>query len=380
MRRHVGLHFALTMSFAGLCAAPVCAQQAAAADGEDRIWVGPKAFREGRTLRDDFLPMLTDPDAWPIVLSSAQVFKSYIMILPDVPVPGNEEPELGDAQMRGLAEFLNTRGLKVAFEVGGLRQGPEIPTAGWGERHAESELRWLRRWIRNGGRIDYLTTDHAVMHNIGAHYVHPDTARDCGMDLPQVLEELASYFVAVRRELPHVRLGVIESLGYFHVTGPDGREYPRTVRALPVRHFHEFLDALLQAMERHDLTLDHFHIDFGYEGVRHDGRAEGRLDFGRVRGVEMAAQQRGVKAGVIINAFHDRAVTDPDPATASREAYEHTMQFTEGYLAAGGTSEHLVIQTWQPYPHRTGPEDEPFTVLNTARDVLIRYLLPATGN
>ena len=52
---------------------------------------------------------------------------------------------------------------------------------------------------------------------------------------------------------------------------------------------------------------------------------------------------------MIIDAFHDRSVKNPDPEEARRQAYERTMKFFAGYLAAGGCADHFVIQTWHPY-------------------------------
>lgn len=345
-------------------AAPALAQPAA-----DRVWIGPMPFIEARTLRPDYYPTLVDETKWPTVLARADVFKSYIMVLPRDPVAGKPGPELSDEELGRLVQFTREHGLKVAFEVGGIRMGPDTPNDQAGEQTAQSELRHLRRWLDAGGSIDYITTDHGVMLTIGAPYVAPDQHKGRGMTLAQAAEELTDYFEIIHREIPGARLGVIESLGFFEVDGPDGRHYPRTVPALPKWPFAEYLDTLLSAMKSRGLELDHFHIDFGYEGVLHDGGGQ-KLDFGRILGVEACAQQRGVKAGVIINAFHDGSVKDPQPDVASREAYEHTTRFATEYKAAGGNADHLVIQTWQPYPDKTGPESEACTVLGVAKGVL----------
>ena len=57
---------------------------------------------------------------------------------------------------------------------------------------------------------------------------------------------------------------------------------------------------------------------------------------------------------------------------ASREAYDKTVRLHGACLSAGGKAEHLVLQTWHPSPDRTGPEDEPCTVLSIARDIVLR--------
>ncbi len=340
----------------------------------DRVWIGPKPFQTGgRELRDDYWPTLTDAGRWPTVLARTDVWKSYIMLLPDVPLPGKQGPELSDDELKALIAFMKEHNLKVAFEVGGLRNSKARGGDQAGEKYAKCELKYLLRWVKLGGRIDYLTTDHAVMMNMrGVGFPGPGLGPDrpWKMTVQELTDELVDYFCAVHEAIPEAKFGVIESLGFFQVTGPDGREYPHTDPLLPVWRFTEYFDYLLEAMARANLVLDHFHIDFGFEGVQFDGRAAGALDFGRVLGVESYVQSKGVKAGVIVNAFHDRSVKEPDPKDANREATERTIRFYREYEAAGGKADHILLQTWQPYPDRTGPEDVPNTVLNIARDIL----------
>lgn len=359
-------------TFAALCALGLAALGWGTVHAQpSRVWIAPMPFVKARELRTDYFHTLTTPAAWPSVLGRTNVLKSYIMVLPQVPVPGKASPELSDAQLGLLAKFAKDHSLSTAFEVGGLRTSARVRGAQAGERYARSELRHLKRWLRVGGRIDYLTTDHAVMMNMrGVGFPGPglDPNRPCKMTVQELTEELADYFTAVHREIPSAKFGVIESLGFFHVKGSDGKQYRHTDPLLPVWHFHEFFDGLLAAMERRSLVLDHFHIDFGFRGVRHDGRREKRLNFARVLGVESYVQSKGVRAGVIINAFHLRGTKDP--AQASREAHERTLRFFREYVAAGGNADHFVIQTWHPYPDQTGPETQPHTVLNIARDVL----------
>ena len=198
--------------------------------------------------------------------------------------------------------------------------------------------------------------------------LNPDRA--CKMTLQDLINELADYFQVIHKRIPNARLGVIEALGYFHVLGPNGQEYPHTDSMLPVWKFADFFDHLLLAMKERNLQLDHFHLDFGFDGVDYDGRSEGKLNFGRVLAVEAYVRSKGVKAGLIFNAFHDRKIKNPERDTASREAYQRTLRYFSEYIKAGGKADQMVLQTWHPYPDRTGPEDEPFTVLNIARDVI----------
>ncbi len=373
-----GPAFFVVLLCAGIAAGLPPASPVSRARGE-RIWIGPRPFVSHRRLRKDYFSILTDPSAWNEVLRQTDVFKSYIMILPDIPVPGKRAPELSGAQLRTLARFFRRRGIKMAFEVGGLRCSKRVCGDTAGEKYARIELRWLRRWLRAGGTIDFVTTDHAVMMNMrGVGFPGPglNPNRACKTTVAQLTRELADYFAAVHRAIPRARFGVIESLGYFQIVGADGTVYRQTDPKLPLWTFPEFFDRLLAAMRARGLRLDHFHIDFGYGGAAHDGRVYrgGGLDFGRIRAVEDFVHSRRVKTGIIVNAFHDAHYRHsrqvPDPREASKQAWRNTLAFLRGYLAAGGTSEHILFQTWQPYPDRTGPEDAPYTVLNIARDGL----------
>ncbi|MCX6361667.1 MAG: hypothetical protein NT029_17825 [Armatimonadetes bacterium] len=359
---------------AAVAAAALLSSRMAAAPGRpaDRVWVGPMPFVSDRTFRSDYLPTLLDERLWPAVLKRTRVLKSYLMVLPADPVPGKRAPEASDEQLRALARFVRRHRLKVAFEVGGIRMAADTPCDQAGETTARGELRHLRRWLKAGGRIDYLTTDHAVMMTVGAPYVNPKSFAHRGMTVSDAIGELADYFAIMHRAIPGARLGIIESLGFFTVDA-GSRTYPRTVPALPVWRFDQFIAEVAEAMHRRGLRLDHFHVDFGWEGVRHDGL--GKPDCGRILAVEAAVRRHGVRPGVIINAFHDGMAANPDPAEASRQAVANTLRFTDAYLAAGGAADHLVVQTWQPYPDRTGPETDANTVLGLANAVLDRLPL-----
>ena len=57
--------------------------------------------------------------------------------------------------------------MKCAFEIGALRWSPKRYGKGSGKAYAEEEIAVLQRWVDAGGSIDYLSTDHAVMWNLG---------------------------------------------------------------------------------------------------------------------------------------------------------------------------------------------------------------------
>jgi hypothetical protein len=347
-------------------------------DDDDMVWFGPMPFISDRTMREDLIPVLTDASSWKAVLSETDVFKSYIMILPKDPIPGKTMPEVSDDELRNLIAFTQEHGLKVAFEVGGLR--PRGYTYSPGKEYAFWEFRHLSRWLELGGHIDYLTTDHAIMMHIRPWMEQLDSRErqllvfrqdEVNKYLRELTDELVDYFEVMHELIPSAKFGVIESLGYFHMHGPNGEKYDRTDPNLPVMYFLDYFNYLVEAMNERGLELDHFHIDFGFEGVNFDGRSKGKLDYGRILGVESYVQSKGVNVGVIVNAFHDLSAVNPGRDVANREAYENTLRFFREYVANEGKADQIIFQTWQPYPDTTGPEDKPYTVTNMFRDIML---------
>jgi hypothetical protein len=211
-----------------------------------------------------------------------------------------------------------------------------------------------------------------MMNMRGVGFAGPglDPERKCKMAVRELTEELADYFQVIHKELPNARLGVIESLGYFQVQVPGGKKYLQNDRRLPNWPFADYFDDLLRAMRQRGLALDHFHIDFGFHGVKYDGRLGAKLDFGRVLAVENYVQSKGVKSGVIVNATLDRDAGDLPREAANREVGARALRFFEEYAAAGGRADHIVFQWWHAYPDRTGPESRPFTALHIARQII----------
>jgi hypothetical protein len=349
------------------------------------VWFGPMAFTSEREVRDDYIPMLTDTANWRDIAARADVFKSYIMILPPVPLPGNDAPEISDDELRRLIAVLAEQGLKTAFEVGGARSRE----AGAGHAAALGEFTWLRRWLDLGGKIDYLSTDHSIAFGLEKWLATKDPAESGAMSYqdPEVrqlindlCEELAGYIEKMSELLPGVRIGAIDSLGYWWVEGEDGRVYEPSRPDIPDLPFAEIFARLVEAVEARGLRLDHFHSDFGHDGVRFDGAGTGKLNYGRVLAVEAAVRAAGIRSGNIVNAFHDafhdKTLPEPESARSSAEAVNNTLAFFEGYMAAGQIPDDLVFQTWQPFPDKTGPETERDTVMHLHRSMMTHSAFP----
>lgn len=127
--------------------------------------------------------------------------------------------------------------------------------------------------------------------------------------------------------------------------------------------------------------INHYQIDFGLGGVEFDTFKYGAvppvgINYGRILGAEKIMKNHGLQSGVILNAFrggefggHCLVGCSPsaDPASRSHSAAIRTLNFTRGYMQLPNRlSEHAVLEQWQDYPSKTGPETVADTSMWTA--------------
>jgi len=327
------------------------------------IWYGPASLNTvTRGIRDDFMEQFTNTDNWPTVYGETAVFKQFIESL-----GGNK---YSDEELKQLATFTREAGLKCAFEIGALRWTPKCYGAGSGTSYAKEEIEVLQRWVDAGGTVDFLSTDHAVMWNVGLclqgakpmePYVEDPDWRD-------VMDEVVDSLAMIHEAFPDAKIGMIESLGYFSV----GENYTTTdPQCIYPIDFEEFLVTFRHKLNERGVKLDHVHLDFSYQDCRYDGRAKKQLDFGRILAAERIVKSLDLNCGMIINAFDDQSYSGTNfqqekekaqnTAERSVSAVDNTLEYFDGYVAAGGAPDIWILQRWQPYPDVTGPE----TVRNT---------------
>jgi hypothetical protein len=337
----------------------------------DSIWYGPMSLNPDHSDRSDFVPMITDAANWRESLPHVQVFKQFIEAL----IPGRGR--YSDADLAKLAAFCRAQDLHQAFEIGAVRLSLQDHAPGEGKRQAAREIKTLRRWTAAGGTVDDLTSDHAVMKAMAdiLQGPHPPLAGLVEPSLDRFIAEAADSLQVFHQAFPAAKIGMIESLGFFSVRGIDGRLYRTTdPQYLPDISFEDFFDRMQAALAARGLRLDHFHIDYDLRACRHDGGGK-TADFGRILAVEKYVRSRGVKVGILVNAWDPGARPETvvsDAKRASKIAVAKTLEYFDGYRAAGGHPDQWVFERWQNYPDRTGPETDPDTDLGLLRAMLRR--------
>jgi hypothetical protein len=337
------------------------------------LWYGPGSLNTvTRGIRDDFIEQVTNSENWPSVYAHTAVFKQFIESLAG--------DKYSDEELRKLASFLREAGIECAFEIGALRWSKDLYGPSSGEKYAAGELEALQRWVDAGGTVDYLTTDHAVMWNVGLVLQGAKPMEGLGdPDWRLVLEEVADSLALMQKHFPDARIGMIESLGYFSVgdtyrTTDPGSLYPVD--------FEEFVRISQERLREHGVELDHLHVDFSLHDCRYDGRHQDFADYGRILAAEAIIKAAGLDSGIIINAFDDYSfkgtniVQEERRADNAEERSEsavvNTLEYFDGYLAAGGAPDVWILQRWQPYPDVTGPESVRHSDMGIARLLIER--------
>ena len=334
----------------------------------EEVWICPHPWdtTEGvyKTL-SHYNTYITDPASWSEVYEQTDVVKFYMNMLN--PAWGIDLAKLVDI----------TKDKKVAFEVGGMRSA-DIDSYGsrTGAAAAEFEINeLLTRWKDLGGRIDYITTDHAITLTTAASY-SPERYE-------AVVEEEMKYFEKIHEWNPDIKFGIIESLGYFRMQ-IDGTVYNPTGDVKMGDSddtFDEFLDMIQNAADRYGITIDHFDIDFGYDTSIFDNWVHNRLrtpDYSRIRAALQRVRQRGLKAGVIFNTYYQTIDQQHSSGKygflgvekTDRETHDDWVTFYKDFIAEGGAPDKMIIQSWSYYPTMTGPETADYSFFNNARDML----------
>jgi hypothetical protein len=357
---------------------------ATAARPHPDVWYGPASLLPGAHIRPDFFGNVSSIDAsWPQLASDVTTFKIFLDMLYGPPGENGVPADMGstDAELSALIAALKVHGIRTGVEVGGTAWSGKFCNLSQTLAYAAMEQRWVGRWLKLGGTIDSLTTDHANVKNSRPHPNGCVPAVPMANRIPIVAQVFASWRTFLG---PQTSLGFIESLGYWDIEGPGGTNFtntdPTNLNRVEgwIPRLEDVTAELLAQAEKHNPTpgtplIDHYFIDFSLEGVEYDTRTYGSppgggVNYNRVLGSEEIMHRHGLKTGVFLNAFHDESIGNCSefpalgPGSCSESAARRTINYTEGYMALPGRlSEHAVLEQWQPFPELTGPEQQPDT-------------------
>jgi hypothetical protein len=255
----------------------------------------------------DYLDLFRDDAAWSSAAARVDVFKFYPQFM------GVNTPS--DAELRSIARGLARRGISVALEVGVMdnsRCGQGIE----GQGNPPETLRVMRRLAAFGAPVRYLAMDEPF------YFWSVDTSSNtCRYAPERVAREVDQFIQLIHTEFPDVIIGDIE---------PDSMSQPEIER---------WIEAY-RTESGHELAF--FHWDVAWDRFGWQERAAT---------IERYARARGIPFGMIYNGL----LSDGSDLAWLGSAEEHVVR----YESSGGRPEHVIFQSWLPYPTRVLPETDP---------------------
>ena len=176
-------------------------------------------------------PLLATPNtSWPTLAARTSTFKLFLDVLrPNTPSNPNAHT---DDELRALIEALKRQDMEVGVEIGGARWQAGRCDVSAALAYAAGEQAVVGRWLKLGGTIDRVTTDHACLWNVRRNSnpnPNPHKApHPCDPAVPMAtrIDIVAQIFASWRTFLGvNASLGFIESLGFWDIEGPDGTNF-----------------------------------------------------------------------------------------------------------------------------------------------------------
>ena len=302
-----------------LAAAPAAAPDAADAD---RVWFSPGPG----TL--DYLRLFERPDEWRQARQLTSVFKFYQQHT-QTPAPSIVGANSYDALARaGAFRTLSRWGLKIALEVGAVKEFYCTPDARGMTEAIQNTVAAVRAVETAGGKVAYLAMDEPFL---------AGRAAVCGGPaLDATADRLRVYGRGVAEAFPDVRIGLIEA-------------YPSFAPAA--------FEAMLRLLAERGVKPAFLHVDVDLRALR-AGRDDFPRDMRQLRDICLA---QDVRFGFIIWGYNG----DADAAYGA-DAARLTGELADTFRWAQ-MPDHVVFQSWAV--SATGllitpqnlPEDRPST-------------------
>lgn len=292
-------------------------------------WICPNATSNSKQMMDP-------GSSWDTLKGCVNVYKMYIGALGS----GRDS-----AYLRKSVQTLRNSNIKFAVEAGGLRPFSGCDTMA-GERHAQSELQSMQRWIDAGGTIDYIAMDSPIN-----TMIRNGQSGNCNWSVTQAAGELADYMAAVRAVLPNVKFGWIEPVPWYRVgayPNHPGNNYGDLI---------DVIDTVVSIVEENGEHLDFFHADSPYE-YSNDSRTDG---WNKLAELEFNVKLYDMRFGVIYNSELGGNSNDSI-------FYARTLDGWRKYDEAWGDPDDLIVQSWYLHPAFTLPETAKYTFTYTARE------------
>ena len=255
-------------------------------------------------------------------------------------------------------EFLGPASLPIYIEAGGTLSYQACDDTN-GEASAAHEVAKLEAIYAAGGSVGYLTLDGPI-----SRVIENGRVGNCGFTLEQSVSELADYFVAVHEVHPDIQIGILTNFPNWTYDGVSAYQCATKDHG----DYRVALDAAIAAVEAAGDTVAYVVADNPADyatGVHASNCYDdpSTIDWmARIVSLQTQVQAHGLPFGLIFNSENGGQVSN-------QLFYEETVAYAHAYRAAGGRPDIAIMESWYDFPNVALPETEPYTHMNTARDV-----------
>ena len=288
------------------------------------LWISPP-FKDAVVQGDPanaaaYRDFFAHPEAWQTVQHATHIVKLYQKAIQFLP----------DETLRSIFVSLRQNNLKLALEYGLLRVDGAcgVGIEGYAGNYVHDAVTKIKRL---GGDLQYLALDEPLW--FGVEY---DGRLACKRSIDDVAADVGRHVRDLRGTFPALKVGDIEP-------------FPRANRSDWIKDIESWLDAYRRINGE---PLSFFHADIVWDRAW-------QPTLGALRA---SVHQRGIKFGVIYNG----SAADTSDAAWAVSALQHAAAVEQTI----GRPDQVVIQSWQGYPTKLGPETTPDTFSNIA----LRYL------
>ncbi len=246
--------------------------------------------------------------------------------------------------------------------------------AGVGAQTARVEMKKLANLIEVAGQIDVVALDGPIRRLL---YPGADKGRTTpigeseGMkDIQQAVEEIIRYMQVWRESHPNVRFVALTNfpnwgwdgeIAYWG-SGPGGMYWG---------DYQPAIELLLQRCRETGVPLEGVRVDHPFEFATGEFSLHGtkwpkpikdpmKIEWlPRILALESIVRSSGLKFELIVNSEYGGAHSNEDFAKRS-------LEYLDLYHAHGGRPDRYILEGWYRFPDRLGPDDQPFTLSNTA--------------
>ncbi|MBI1220676.1 MAG: hypothetical protein GC186_19265 [Rhodobacteraceae bacterium] len=292
----------------------------------------------------DYLSTFSD-SSWPEGQKELDVIKFSTFFL----------TKMSDRTLLSVLNFVQAHHFGLAIEAGVLTYGPSRCGYGVEGFHDANFLRdLLRRIKRLGGVVSYLAMDEPLYFGHFATSFWKPNGGLCRFSIPELASNASGTLRDATKIFPKLKIGDIEPI----INELGRSDAPPNYNA----SLQIWLDDFQAAFGR---KLDFVHFDIAWYNESW-GLSTLDADEGWILPLTTAAaliRSNGVRLGVIYNGSTD----DASNLEWEQDAKRH-FEMIEGELEL--IPDDAVIQSWDKYPNRAGPESVPGTLMN----VLLSYL------